>query len=153
MAPGRTARALLWCGVGVALLWPGLAVGRAATAGGGAAASPAAPDGCAAASPALVAAVEQGLTAESAALGAAWVAPATGVDASFVAAEVMRPDVPGEPGIGVWVTNDAEGRGTIFALDGLAEASSTWGRAADTAVGFSLADPAARRAVACAAAG
>lgn len=154
---GRTAaRVVLWAGVGILLLWPGLAVARsddgAGAGAGSASADDASADGCAVASPALVDAVEQGLVADAAALGPARVVPAGEVDAVFVAAEVMRPDMPGEAGIAVWVTNDADGRGSIFAVDGLATASSTWTPAGETGVGFSLRDPAARQALACAAA-
>lgn len=152
---GRTAvRVVLWVGVGILLLWPGLAVARSDddAGAGSASAGDAGADGCVVASPALVDAVEQGLVADAVALGPARVVPAGEVDAVFVAAEVMRPDMPGEAGIAVWVTNDADGRGSIFAVDGLATASSTWTPAGETGVGFSLRDPAARQALACAAA-
>lgn len=149
----------MWAGVGVLLLWPGLAVARSgdgtgATAPAQSSAGPAsAGSACLPASAALVEAVEQGLLADGTALGRAHVVPATGVEATYIAAEVMRADVQGEAGIAVWVTNHAGGRGSIFAVDGLAAASSIWTSAGETGVGFSLQDPAARQAVACAAAG
>lgn len=152
-------RLAVWVGVGVLLLWPGLAVARSgdvtgATAPAQSSAGPAsAASACLPASAALVDAVERGLVADAAALGRAHVVPASGVEATYVAAEVMRRDLPGEAGIAVWVTNDAEGRGSVFAVDGLAAASSIWTSAGETGVGFSLQDPAARQAVACAAAG
>ena len=149
-------RTLLWAVVGTLLLWPGLAAGRGGSGldrdeASGSASGAAGPEGCVPASVALVEAVEQGLVAEGAALGRAHVVPASGVEATYVAAEVMRADVPGEAGIAVWVTNHAGGRGSIFAVDGLANASSTWTPAGETGVGFSLRDPAARQALACAA--
>lgn len=158
-AAGRPVlRILLWVVVATLLLWPGLGAARAGSgvgrAGSGSSGSGAAElDGCVPASAALVAAVEQGLLTEGSALGRARVVPASGVDATYVAAEVMRPDMSGEAGIAVWVTNHAGGRGSIFAVDGLAAASSTWTPAGDTGVGFSLRDPAARQALSCVAAG
>ncbi len=107
--------------------------------------------GCEPASAELVSVVEQRLTVPGAGLGAGWVEPAEAADAYYLAAETVRPDVEGESGIGVWVTNQPEGKGSVFAVDGLAVSASSWEPAARTAVGFSLEDPAARRAVACAA--
>ena len=49
----------------------------------------------------------------------------------FVAAEIDGPGMEGAGDIGVWVTNDVNGGGTIGAVDGFAHQFSDWGVRSD----------------------
>lgn len=65
----------------------------------------------------------------------------------FIAADIQGPGMEGKGEIGVWATNDLNGPGLIFAVDGLAREFTTWGTAGDPL--FSLTDDGVRESEAC----
>jgi hypothetical protein len=96
---------------------------------------------CSPASPALLSAISQGLTVQG---GGTLQAGYTVKSADYekvwmVAAEINGAGMDGVGDVGLWATNDLNGAGMIFAVDGMANEFSDWadGRATDAQLSIS----------------
>ena len=139
-------------GILAVVLVAGCGSGGGTATAGAAAGNGASTARCAPASGTLLAAISQGLTVSGGGtLRSGYVVKSNDfAKVWMVAAEIDGSGMEKSGDVGVWATNDPNGAGMIFAVDGMAKEFSDWGDGSKTDAQFSLSDDGISVAKACA---